>query len=155
MQQIKETLPIFVKRHLYNGLILLFVIAICAVVYTFRTAFISRTSKLAGIGWIATSQPLLTNRSSSQADSFYQPLVLCYHQVRDWKATDSKSDRAYIMPVNTFNEHMKALYESGYRTLLPDQWMDYMKRGERLPGKYFILTFDDGTRGSIRMHYPY
>src|ERR1700712_3672218 len=33
--------------------------------------------------------------------------VLCYHQIRDWKATDSKSSKDYIIPVETFKAHIK------------------------------------------------
>src|SRR6185295_768922 len=35
--------------------------------------------------------------------------ILCYHQLRDWKASDSKTARDYIVPVATFREQMKAL----------------------------------------------
>lgn len=77
---------------------------------------------------------------------FHQPPVLCYHQVRNWTSADARADRTYIMPVRTFSEHLKALNDSGYRAVSPDQWLAYLQRGERLPRKTFILTFDDGTR---------
>jgi hypothetical protein len=47
--------------------------------------------------------------------------ILCYHQIRDWKPTDSKTAQAYICPPAAFAEQMKMLADSGYHTILPDQ----------------------------------
>ena len=71
--------------------------------------------------------------------------VLCYHQVREWTAADSKSSRVYIMPVETFHRQMTALHDSGYHTILPAQLIDYLKTGRSLPSKPVLITFDDGT----------
>ncbi|OIN55956.1 polysaccharide deacetylase family protein [Arsenicibacter rosenii] len=70
--------------------------------------------------------------------------VLCYHQVRDWRAKDSKSAKDYIIPVAAFKEHMKMLADSGYHTILPDQLYAYLTTGARLPEKPVMITFDDG-----------
>ena len=59
--------------------------------------------------------------------------VLCYHQIRDWKPTDSKAAKDYIIPVATFKAHMKMLADSGYQTILPDQYYDYLNNGTELP----------------------
>lgn len=72
------------------------------------------------------------------------PIVLCYHQVRDWNG-DSKAARPYIVPVSKFSAQMKLLYENGYHTILPSQLVNFYLRGERLPDNSFLLTFDDGT----------
>jgi peptidoglycan/xylan/chitin deacetylase (PgdA/CDA1 family) len=71
--------------------------------------------------------------------------VLCYHQVRNWKSADSKSDRIYILPVNTFREQIKSLRNNGYHVILPDQLVDYFEKGAQLPEHPVLLTFDDGT----------
>lgn len=71
--------------------------------------------------------------------------VLCYHQVRDWKSTDSKSARPYIIPVATFRQHMKALHDSGYQVILPDELVACLTGKRRLPAKPVVLTFDDGS----------
>ena len=47
--------------------------------------------------------------------------ILCYHQIRDWKASDSQSAKDYIAPVNTFKAQIKMLADSGYHSILPDQ----------------------------------
>jgi peptidoglycan/xylan/chitin deacetylase (PgdA/CDA1 family) len=69
--------------------------------------------------------------------------VLCYHQIRDWKPTDSKTNKDYIIPVAAFKAHMKMLADSGYHTILPDQLYDYLTKGTALPSKPIMLTFDD------------
>ncbi len=69
--------------------------------------------------------------------------ILCYHQIRNWKATDSKAAKDYITPINTFKEHMKMLADSGYHSVLPDQVYNYLVYGDPLPSKPMMLTFDD------------
>jgi peptidoglycan/xylan/chitin deacetylase (PgdA/CDA1 family) len=69
--------------------------------------------------------------------------VLCYHQIRDWKPTDSKSAKDYIIPVGTFKEHMKMLADSGYHTILPDEYYAYLNTGATLPEKPIMISFDD------------
>ncbi len=70
--------------------------------------------------------------------------VLCYHQIRDWRASDSKTSKDYIIPVAAFKEQMQMLADSGYHTVLPDQLYAYLTTGAALPKKPVMLTFDDG-----------
>jgi peptidoglycan/xylan/chitin deacetylase (PgdA/CDA1 family) len=69
--------------------------------------------------------------------------ILCYHQIRDWRASDSKSARDIIVPIDVFKSHLKILADSGYHTILPDQLYDYLTKGTPLPEKPFMLTYDD------------
>lgn len=69
--------------------------------------------------------------------------VLCYHQIRDWKSSDSKRAHDDIMPPAKFAEHMKMLADSGYHTILPNQLYDYLNYGSTLPEKPIMITFDD------------
>ncbi|NCD69076.1 polysaccharide deacetylase family protein [Mucilaginibacter agri] len=69
--------------------------------------------------------------------------VICYHQIRDWKPTDSKVAKDYIVPIASFKEHIKMLADSGYHTILPDQLYSYLAFGTPLPSKPIMLTFDD------------
>ena len=70
--------------------------------------------------------------------------ILCYHQIRDWRAKDSKSAKDYIIPTQAFTEQMQMLADSGYHTVLPDQVYAYLTTGAPLPKKPIMLTFDDG-----------
>ena len=69
--------------------------------------------------------------------------ILCYHQIRDWRATDSKSAKDYICPIATFKAHVKMLADSGYHSILPDQLYSYLTKGTALPSKPIMFTFDD------------
>jgi peptidoglycan/xylan/chitin deacetylase (PgdA/CDA1 family) len=69
--------------------------------------------------------------------------VVCYHQIRDWRAKDSKGAKDYIVQIAAFKEHMKMLADSGYHTILPDQLYNYLVNGAALPKKPIMLTFDD------------
>ncbi|HET8827697.1 MAG TPA: polysaccharide deacetylase family protein [Pelobium sp.] len=69
--------------------------------------------------------------------------ILCYHQIRDWRATDSKSAKDYIIPVETFKAQMKMLSDSGYNSILPEQLYNYLAYGDSLPEKPVMITFDD------------
>jgi peptidoglycan/xylan/chitin deacetylase (PgdA/CDA1 family) len=69
--------------------------------------------------------------------------ILCYHQIRDWRPTDSKVARDYIVPEANFREQMKMLADSGYHTISPDQLYNYLASGVALPSKPVMLTFDD------------
>src|SRR6202000_2171323 len=69
--------------------------------------------------------------------------ILCYHQIRDWKATDSKVSKDYIMPPADLRAELKMPPDSGYHTILPDQLYAYLTKGAALPSRPVMLTFDD------------
>jgi len=69
--------------------------------------------------------------------------ILCYHQVRDYKPSDSKTSRDYIVPASMFSEQMQALADSGYHAILPNELYDYLTTGKELPSKPVMITFDD------------
>lgn len=69
--------------------------------------------------------------------------VLCYHQIRNNIASDSKRSHDDIIAPDKFREHMKMLADSGYQSILPDQLYNYLVYGARLPEKPIMITFDD------------
>src|SRR6476469_5735176 len=69
--------------------------------------------------------------------------ILCYHQIRNWRAEDSKVGKDYITPVETFRSHIKMLADSGYTSIQPDELYKYLAYGDPLPPKPVMLTFDD------------
>ncbi|PTQ93638.1 polysaccharide deacetylase [Mucilaginibacter yixingensis] len=80
--------------------------------------------------------------------------VICYHQIRDWRPTDSKSAKDYIIPITAFKEHIKMLADSGYHTILPDQLYAYLTTGAKLPSKPIMLTFDDTDEDQFTIANP-
>jgi peptidoglycan/xylan/chitin deacetylase (PgdA/CDA1 family) len=80
--------------------------------------------------------------------------ILCYHQIRDWKPTDSKVSKTYIVPPSVFAAQMLMLKDSGYHTISPDQLYAYLISGARLPSKPIILSFDDTDLDQFTVAYP-
>jgi len=69
--------------------------------------------------------------------------ILCYHQLRNWRPSDSKTAKTYIVEEENFRNHIKMLADSGYQTIVPDQLYDYLVFNKPLPAKPIMLTFDD------------
>lgn len=69
--------------------------------------------------------------------------ILCYHQIREYRPTDSRTARDYIVPPDVFRAQMKALADSGYHTITPDELFAYLNGAGELPEKPVLLTFDD------------
>lgn len=80
--------------------------------------------------------------------------VICYHQIRDWRPSDSKVDKDYIIPIASFKAHMKMLADNGYHTILPDQLYNYLTKGTPLPSKPIILSFDDNDLDQYNVARP-
>ncbi len=92
--------------------------------------------------------------SASDVLSRKQIPVLCYHQIRDWRVTDSKRSKDYIVPVAVFKQQIKMLADSGYHTITPDQLYDYLTKGSPLPQKPVMLTYDDTDIGQYSIAFP-
>ncbi|HEX6332650.1 MAG TPA: polysaccharide deacetylase family protein [Flavisolibacter sp.] len=86
-----------------------------------------------------------TSRKAASAEEIMnrkQVPILCYHHIRDLQLA-SKANRGYEVTVAAFKAQMKALADSGYKTVLPDQLYDYLVYGTPLPEKPVMLTYDD------------
>ena len=69
--------------------------------------------------------------------------VLCYHHIRDAKPRDSENMKSYSVSPSAFASQMKALSDSGFTSILPDQLYDYLLYNGVLPPKPVMITFDD------------
>jgi glycosyltransferase involved in cell wall biosynthesis len=67
--------------------------------------------------------------------------ILCYHQVSDRKVPRF---RRYVLPVSRFERQIRALARRGYRAVTLDALHAYLTRGEPLPPKPVVISFDDG-----------
>jgi peptidoglycan/xylan/chitin deacetylase (PgdA/CDA1 family) len=77
--------------------------------------------------------------------------VLCYHQLREWKSSDSEYNRVnLICPPRYFRTHLDALVDAGWTTITPDQYLAHLTTGTTLPKKPVILSFDDGSSGQVK-----
>lgn len=80
--------------------------------------------------------------------------ILCYHRIRPFKATDSKRAKDYIVTPEDFKAQMQLLADSGYKTILPDQLMNYLQYGDPIPEKAVMLTFDDNVGDQMTVAEP-
>ncbi len=64
--------------------------------------------------------------------------VLNYHQIND------TAENALTVKVDQFDHQMQYLADNGYHTITPAEMIDCWERGEQLPDKPVIITFDDG-----------
>jgi peptidoglycan/xylan/chitin deacetylase (PgdA/CDA1 family) len=69
--------------------------------------------------------------------------VLCFHHIREAKPGQSETMKSYSVSPESFAAQMKALKDSGFETILPDQLYNYLVYGGKLPAKPVMLTFDD------------
>lgn len=79
--------------------------------------------------------------------------VFCYHHIKNIKPTDGPMTKTYSVTPAHFAEQMKALKDSGYHTILPDQLYDYLVYGAELPSKPIILSFDDTDEEQFTVAY--
>ena len=69
--------------------------------------------------------------------------VLCYHQIREFKAGESSRMKGYVVTPSAFAAQMKILADSGYKSILPEQLYNYLVYNEPLPEKPVMITYDD------------
>ncbi len=69
--------------------------------------------------------------------------VLCYHHIKDLQPGQSKRMLGYTVPVALFREQIKSLADSGYKTITPDDYLNYLNTGTGLPEKPVMISFDD------------
>lgn len=79
--------------------------------------------------------------------------VLCYHHIREPKPGQSENMKSYSVSPAQFAEQMKALKDSGYETILPDQLYNYLVHNGPLPAKPVMLTFDDTDEEQFSIAY--
>ena len=80
--------------------------------------------------------------------------VLTYHQVRDWRPTDSPTARQLITPPRRFAAQLDALARAGYTTISGTQLLQHLLRGAPLPPRPLLLTFDDASQGQYTNALP-
>jgi peptidoglycan/xylan/chitin deacetylase (PgdA/CDA1 family) len=76
--------------------------------------------------------------------------VLCYHHIYDIP----KATREYDVTVQSFKAQMKILADSGFKTITPAQYYDYLTRGTPLPEKPVMITYDDTDEEQFRIAKP-
>jgi peptidoglycan/xylan/chitin deacetylase (PgdA/CDA1 family) len=63
--------------------------------------------------------------------------ILCYHHIVD------RAKNEYEVNISNFKDQLKTFADSGYKTITPEQYYNYLVYGASLPEKPFMLTYDD------------
>ncbi|MFO0743884.1 MAG: polysaccharide deacetylase family protein [Candidatus Paceibacterota bacterium] len=73
-------------------------------------------------------------------------IILGYHQIREYRDTDSQKVKLFITSPETFEKEMKYLFDRGYESISLTDYFNYLNFGIKNfdLNKSFILTFDDG-----------
>lgn len=81
--------------------------------------------------------------------------VLCWHQLREWAASDDDYSRnLLICPPDVFRAQLDALVEDGWSTIGPDDYLAHLTQGAPLPSKPVLLTFDDSQGSQLSEGLP-
>ena len=103
---------------------------------------------------ITSARPRSRPATSSKPASSHEIIkratvpVLCYHQLRNWKSSDSQYNRRnLICPPKHFRAHLDALAEDDWTTISPAHYLRHLTTGAALPRKPVMLSFDDGSAG--------
>ena len=75
--------------------------------------------------------------------------ILLYHNV----TAACEASGATITAVR-FDEQMKALFEAGYTAVSFDDLRSYVTKGDALPEKPVVITFDDGYKSNYQLAFP-
>ncbi|RKQ86309.1 polysaccharide deacetylase [Solirubrobacter pauli] len=103
----------------------------------------------------ASATPTATPRTDAAAVAARANIpVLCYHQIRTPTAADGAQARPYIVRPSVFAAQMRALDDAGYTTVTGDALVAHVLRGEPLPRKPVLLTFDDASAGQYTEAFP-
>ncbi len=139
-------------KHLFSLLFLLSIIS-CTTTPTEKTAS-DKPAKTTKDSAVAIAPREKADASTILAKK--QVPVLCYHDIRSLRANEGKHLLEYIVPEQNFKAQMKMLADSGYHTISPNQYYDYLLTGAPLPAKPIMITFDDTdleqyTVGAVEM----
>lgn len=75
--------------------------------------------------------------------------ILCYHHLIEEGPCNSST-----VTVASFAAQMAALHEAGYTAIGVDELRAYVERGEELPEKPVMITFDDGYESNYTYAFP-
>lgn len=69
--------------------------------------------------------------------------ILCYHRIKDMKPGEPNKMPGYLISSSNFSAQVKMLADSGYKSITPDEYLNYLYFGGSLPEKPIMFTFDD------------
>ena len=80
--------------------------------------------------------------------------ILMYHHLSDLPPDASELQETWTVAPKNFEAQIKLVAERGYRTITMAQLVAHLKRGQPLPAKPIIISFDDGWVDDYVVAYP-
>src|SRR5207249_11417361 len=104
------------------------------------------------LGAVAGIDALLTDRVTDHTDARVQIIpVLLYHSVSDHP---SPAIAPFAVTPRTFERHLELIVDEGCETLTVSELVDRRTRGELLPPRLVVITFDDGFADTLDVAAP-
>jgi len=99
------------------------------------------------------SEPAKTPATAAEIMAKKEVPVLCYHHIRNVASTRELKNE-YEVSVTEFKSQLKALADSGYKSITPDQLYNYLVFGGSIPEKPFLITYDDTDQEQFSVAKP-
>lgn len=80
--------------------------------------------------------------------------ILTYHRLLDKDPSQAADPKRISVSQKQFRSHLSWLKRLGYQTLRLDRYIDMLNRGEKVPGRSFAITFDDGYEEVLTLALP-
>lgn len=120
-----------------------------------RSAAVSLDEEAETVGNILTVKDLndLYRRSNTNKNDIK---ILGYHQIREYRESDSQKAKLFITSPETFEKEIRYLYENGYKSISLTDYLNYLKFGSLnfIPQKSIVITFDDGYKTQYEKAFP-
>ena len=87
-------------------------------------------------------------------DAAYVPVIIMYHSVGSENIDIGGYEDKLNVPMQVFRDQMRFLSEHDYKVIPLENFVNKIKRGEKIPRKTIAITFDDGLRNNFLMAYP-
>lgn len=91
-----------------------------------------------------------TRRTDTNISESIKIPVIMYHGLTE----SEKLRNTYMIPPSMFEDDLKYLHEQGYTTIFVSELVDHFKKGDKLPEKPVILSFDDGYLNNYTYAFP-
>lgn len=113
----------------------------------------NNTQKLIPASGSVSSQTENENTKVAEHQKIDLP-ILMYHHIRDYHNPKDKMGTQLSVSPQNFEEQMAYLALEKYNTISLQHLVNFLEKGEVLPEKPIILTFDDGYKDVFQNAYP-
>jgi hypothetical protein len=148
------------RAYSYRGFFLFFSVIVSITAVVGILVSFSFSDDLDSAEGIVTSEEITLSSKEKVSESpavipeSVQVPILVYHHVRPIPAGLSVSERQYSVSPEEFESHLSYLRDNNFKSIRLTDIRDALKRGESLPEKPVVITFDDGRENQYVYAFP-